>query len=107
VSIQTGYKIQTTLHLMDFNKRDPTSWDKCQLMELMNENEIHEFIEWEYDPDQLWGATTWQQKAVEILKDALKREMLNENVDWIRVHGYITACPALCEEKWDEDAKDD
>ena len=81
-------------------------------MEVMNENELDEFIEWECDPDaredaELWGVTTWQQKAVEILKGALKREMSNENVDWKRVHSYVTTCPTLCGEKWDEYAKDD
>jgi hypothetical protein len=81
-------------------------------MELMNEKELHEFMEWELNPDarddaELFGVDTWQKKALEILKDALKCEMMNDNVDWNRVHSYVTACPTLCGEKWDEYAKDD
>ena len=78
----------------------------------MNEKELDEFIEWECNPDaredeELFGVETWQKKALEILQNALKCKMLNDNVDWIRGHDYVTACPALCGEKWDEYAKDD
>ena len=97
---------------MDFNKRDPSTWDQCKLMELMNDKELDDFMEWQLDPDarddaDLFGVDTWQKKALEILKNALKREMLDDNVNWDRVYGYVTACPTLCGEKWDEDAKDD
>ena len=69
-------------------------------------------MEWELYPDdresdELWGITSWQDKALEILKEALHREMSNENVDWNCVHSYVTTCPTLCGEKWDEYAKDD
>ena len=69
-------------------------------------------MDWEMNHDDcdspdLFRVDSWQKKALEILKDALKREMLNDNVDWNCVHSYVTACPTLCGEKWDEDAKDD
>jgi hypothetical protein len=95
------------MHTIDFNKRDPSNWDQCELVELMNKKELHEFMEWELNPDarddmELFGVDTWQKKALEIFKDALKREMLKDKVDWNRVYSYVIACPTLCKEKWDE-----
>lgn len=97
---------------MDSNDRETSNRDHCKLMELMNDDELRELLDWENDPDSredpdLFGVSTSEQKALEILRGALKREMSKETVDWKRVQTYITTCPTLCGDKWEEYKKDD
>ena len=80
---------------MDFDNMDFDKWNKNDLIELMNTEEFMSLMEWEQDPESFDGpdlfgdySYSYEEVIFYISKDALKREMSQQDIDWNRVKRY-------------------